>query len=310
MGTLIHDYCKYQKQYELIYEKAIVLHQTGSFYEIYGYTINNILYGAPVNTICDILAIQMTRRNKNIIEVSYNNPNMAGLPVYTVQKYIDILTSNNYTVILVSQVTLPPNVKREVTRIISPTTNIHETGDNNHLDSINNYIACLYLCTMDKEHIIIGSYCYIDLNNSNQIYTFECSHEDTQLNLEDLYKTIISSCPRELIIITDQDSKKYETVIKEMNTFVLSLPVKLIHNKIKDIIHNDFFKLSYQTSILNKIYSNSCGLLSVIEYLDLERYPFSIISLCYLIQYIYELDKKIIEGITKKPIILYTDKYD
>ena len=49
---------------------------------------------------------------------------MAGFPSISLNRYLKILVNNNYTTILVEQTTDPPNPKREITKIISPGTDI------------------------------------------------------------------------------------------------------------------------------------------------------------------------------------------
>jgi DNA mismatch repair protein MutS len=132
---LIDDYINYCAKYNKIYEKNVVLMQVGSFFELYGIPSEN--KGAKIQEICNILEIQMTKKKKSNPEVSINNPYMAGIPLFVLNKYIDILLSENYTIILIEQVTQPPEPKREVTKIISPSTNI----DSNIVQENNNFLV-------------------------------------------------------------------------------------------------------------------------------------------------------------------------
>ena len=134
---LIDDYINYCDKYKEIYEKSVILYQCGGFYELYGY--ENC--GADIKQICEILDIQMTKRNKSNPIVDKSNPYMCGLPLHVVNKYIDILVNNQFTVVLVEQISGPPNVKREVTRIISPSTNV----ESNNIQ--NNFLMSIYFST-------------------------------------------------------------------------------------------------------------------------------------------------------------------
>ena len=62
--------------------------------------------------------IQVTK-NKSIVENSRKNPLMTGVNLCSKDKYIQILLDNNFTIVVMEQVTDPPNPKREVTQIIS-----------------------------------------------------------------------------------------------------------------------------------------------------------------------------------------------
>ena len=99
---LIDDYISYSKKYKEIYgEKIVILMQVGSFFEFYGIPDKN--QGVNVDEICNILEIQSTRKNKSNTIIDKNNPKMAGIPLYVVNKYINILTEHNYTIILIEQ---------------------------------------------------------------------------------------------------------------------------------------------------------------------------------------------------------------
>ena len=65
-----------------------------------------------------------------------------------------------------------------------------------------------------------------------------------------------------------------------------------IHNRLELNIDDIFFKLSYQKTVLKKVFKNT-GTLSVIEYLDLETQPLTIISFTYLLQFCYEHNENI-----------------
>ncbi len=297
---LIEDYVEYTEKYQKLYKKSVVLYQCGGFFEIYGYENK----GADVKKIAKIFEIQSTKKNKSIEKVSKSNPEMAGVPCYVIDKYIDLLVDNGYTVILVEQVTPAPNPKREVTKIISSGTQESE------LNIYNNYLMSIYFSVSKSlktaQSYIIASISYIDINTNNS-YIFETTQNDTELNMEDILQIISSNNPSEIIIFTDLESKKFEKEMDIINAFVNSLSIKTIHNKLDDIIKNDFFKNSYQTAFLNKVFKN-IGFLSVIEYLDLENRPLSLVNYVFLLQFCYDHSVNILEGLIK-PIFLDNIKY-
>jgi len=298
---LIDDYINYCAKYNKIYEKNVVLMQVGSFFELYGIPSEN--KGAKIQEICNILEIQMTKKKKSNPEVSINNPYMAGIPLFVLNKYIDILLSENYTIILIEQVTQPPEPKREVTKIISPSTNI----DSNIVQVNNNFLMCIYFTIgNNKKSFLTGSISYVDIN-TNESFIYECEEEDTKINLEDIYKIILMHRPSEIVFITDLSIKKDSHSIELLNNFIKTLPNCCIHNKLSYDIDENYFKLSYQKCVLNKVFKNT-GLLSVIEYLDLERKPLSVISFIYLIQFAYEHSEKILQGLSK-PQFIEENKY-
>jgi DNA mismatch repair protein MutS len=298
---LIDDYINYTNKYREIYDKCLVLIQVGSFYELYGIPDKN--EGANVDEVCEILEIQSTRKNKSEPVISKNNPKMAGIPLYVLNKYVEILIENNYTIILVEQVTLPPNPKREVTRIISPST-FTELNTNTQ----NNFLMCIYFTSgnTQQKNFLTGSVAFADIN-TNDTYIFNCEEDDTILNIEDIQKTIYNNKPKEIIVITDNKTRLKENYIKQINNFMNIIPGDICTHKLNLNVNEAFFKLSYQKTILEKVFSET-GLLSVIEFLDLEMRPLSIVSFTYLLQFCYEHSNSIIKGI-KKPVFLENEKY-
>lgn len=293
---LIDDYLSYTERYRRNYEKSIVLMQVGSFFEFYS------LEKPEIDIICDILDIQSTKKNKSKPVVDRSNPYMAGIPLYVLDKYLDVLLDNGYTIIIIEQVTPPPNPKREVTRIISPATReIDNSPDNN-------YLMCLYFTTGSCKtgKFIMGSISYVDIN-TNKSYIFETSETDTQLNIQDIIKTINTHKPSELVVFTDIQTKSNEEFMNLLRSHVGKFSVVCIHNKIDILIDDNFFKLSYQKTLLQKVFKNT-GLLSVIEYLNLETHPMSIVCYTYLLQFVYEHNEKIINGLSN-PVFLENDRY-
>jgi len=96
---IIDDYLNYHKIYQEKYgDKCIILMQVGSFFELYSIEddISNYIY-----TIADICHIQISKKNKSIADVSISNPLMAGFPIYTINKFTNILLNHKYLILLI-----------------------------------------------------------------------------------------------------------------------------------------------------------------------------------------------------------------
>lgn len=122
---LIDDYINHCDKYVGEYgEKTIVLMEVGSFYELYGIDNDRCRKGADIYTIATLLNIQVSRKNKNILDNDRNNPLMAGFPSFALSKFIDVLVANKYVIVLVEQKTeeFSSVPTRHVTEIITPAT--------------------------------------------------------------------------------------------------------------------------------------------------------------------------------------------
>ena len=95
---------------------TVVLMQVGDFFEMYDITPGV----GSLHAICDACHLHVTRKNKNVPDVSRQNPWMAGFPQSALSKYTDMLLLKGHTVVVVRQVTPPPNPKRSVTEVLSP----------------------------------------------------------------------------------------------------------------------------------------------------------------------------------------------
>lgn len=278
---IIDDYINYLDEYKIKYgEKTIILMQVGSFFELYSIDSNSrYLYN-----IADICNIQISRKNKSIIDISRNNPLMCGFPLYVVNKYIQLILQNNYTIVLIEQITEPPEPKRKITEILSPSTNINI----NYKKS--NYIMVLYYEEIDN--ILIVGISGVDLTTGRSfIYENASSKKDPEYTLDETYRIITTYNPTEILIISDKlDEERKKSILNMININNI-----LIHKKWENYEFNSYIKkIEYQNKILDKSFNNKT-MLSIIEYLNLEKYSLGLISFCSLLQFAYEHNNEIIK---------------
>ena len=289
---LIDDYFIHQINFEKKYGlKTIVLMQVGSFFEFYGVNNNQEKIG-DAQKITELLNIQLSRRNKTILENSRNNALMAGFPLNSVKRYINILISNNYTVILIEQTSEPPNPKREITQIYSPGTYIDEI---NYYDP--NNIVSIYIteekCYKTGNSLFSFGISSIDLSTGNNIvYEDSIIYYEKNAFLEEIYRFIESYNPKEIIVSYNNIHKiKIEDIKKQIGG-----TNRIIHYQNK--IENKIFNINYQNTFLKKIFIHH-GILTPIEYIDLEKKNYALISYIILLEFSYEHNEKIIEKIQK-----------
>ena len=116
--------------------------------------IDNNIGEQNIHNICDnVLDIAIGKKNckiKNDIPPFFfeqKNYLMAGFPLISQEKHLTTLLENNYTIVLVEQITEPPNPERKVTQILSPGTNIfHNKKCSNYLY----YLSMQFLISAPK----------------------------------------------------------------------------------------------------------------------------------------------------------------
>lgn len=288
--SIIEEYISYNNIYKNQYEKYLVLLQVGSFYEMY----SDVQDDPRLKNICELLNLLMTRKNKSIQEISKNNPHMAGIPCCSLQKYLDILIHNNYTVIVYDQEDTNGKKKcRKLGKIYSIGTHINCDNDND----TENIIISIYREKIKKNNICGISTINLSTGDVNisEIY----NEDDITKLLEDLNKIIIIYKPKEIIYtyenkeISNDKDYIYNTLYNNNTIFHYNKDIK-----------KEYAKISYQNDFLKNVYKNyNMGFLSSIEYLDMEKYKYSTISLIILLNFAYKYDNMIIENINKPNIL-------
>tara|TARA_B100000900_G_scaffold415451_1_gene445366 strand:+ start:50 stop:2935 length:2886 start_codon:yes stop_codon:yes gene_type:complete len=296
-NSIFCEYIELYNKYKKLYgEKTIVLMQVGSFFEIYSCHNKKVKLGPDTKEIIDILNVIFSKRNKNIDEITENNYQMAGWPVNSLDKYVDILLNNKYTIIIVEQFDneMGGNAKKErkVTEILSPTTTINNTSDYN-----SKYLMSIYFYKFKnrktKKTQLNFSLSVIDLSIGKS-YLYEDINKDEKLLFDNVYRIILKFNPEEIIVFGDDiDFNLIKNNINFNN--------KLLHNKIDDY-NKDILNINYQTELLKKVYKN-IGMLTPIEYIDLEKNQELLISFIKLIEFAYSHNEKIIENLYKPEII-------
>ena len=266
--TIYEDYAAFTGQYKIEYgEQTLVLIEVGSFWELYNCDKG---LGADMKTIGELLNIQVSKKNKAIKDVSANNPYMAGFPSHALGRFLPMLINADYTVVLVSQVTPPPNCQRKVTQILSKGT---------YVDSVNSATSNYIMCTYGVHGASL-----IDLCNGTS-FTYEGT------NTDDLYKIIATFNPCEIIQIDNNSLTNAKTPVKTYNNVS---PICKIH---------------LQTDILNAAFENN-SMLSIIEYLDLELSPNALISFVTLVDFCQKHNPSVVLKLKKPTPIKTSDYLD
>ena len=285
--SIFKEYVKHVADYKQKYgENTVVLMQVGSFYEIYA-VVNDTDNVGEVNIydICQgILGITVTKRDKKVREVSFKNYLMSGFQIDYSSKFINKLIEHNYHVVLIDQLSGPPNVVRGLGNIISPGTIISDRC----ADS-NSFIMSLYIEKIN--HLVIGGVSLIDVSTGEcYIYDIHKSN-DTNFWKDEINKLINFYSPKEYIFQLYNIDLSKDDIINYWD---------ITHSSIQLNHYTDstYLSISYQNDILQKIYKCE-GMLSPIESLDLEFKNELRNSLIYLLQYIYEHRVDITQNINK-----------
>ena len=125
---LTEIYFDLQRHFEDKYdEDTVVFMEIGTFFEVYEVNNDEEQIG-KAKEIAELLNIQLTKKNKSIIENSAKNPLLAGVPAVSFERYLNrLIQEQKYTVVVVKQRGKPPKISRYIAQIISPGTNFDYT---------------------------------------------------------------------------------------------------------------------------------------------------------------------------------------
>ncbi len=252
--------------------------EIGSFFEFYEINNEKERVG-KAKEMSELLNIQLTRKNKSILENSAQNPLLAGVPSVSIERHLNrIIQTKKYTIVLVKQKGEPPNVSRYISNIISPGTNfdyLQEPHENN--------ISALLID--QNSGIYSAGYSAIDVSTGKtMIHEIHGTSEDKTFALDEIF-TLLQSYHTSEIVLTFANSE----IDKE---WVLN------YLEIKGNHHYSFnkcrLKITYQNELFKSIYGIK-SFLSPIEYLDIERHPYASEALAIVCDFIIEHDPTLIE---------------
>ncbi len=288
---LTEIYFKLQEIFEKRYgPDTVVLMEIGSFFEIYEVNNEDMKIG-KAKEIAELLNIQLTRKNKSILENSISNPLMAGVPNFALERYLNrLVQAKRYTIVLIRQKGEPPNVKRYISNIISPGTNfdyLAQPGEN--------YIVSLIIG--ENGGCYYAGYAAIDVTTGKCfVNEVKSTKEDRTFALDEIFNLLKCYETSEVIVLFEGDVDE---------DFVIGYLEIDGHYSYHKIGHRA--KITYQNELFGRIFSIN-SILSPIEYLDLERYPYASESLALLLDFVIDHDPAIVDKLNR-PVFLGDSRF-
>jgi len=284
---LTQKYFKLQSYFEDKYgDDSIVFIEIGTFFEVYEVNNDDEQIG-KAKEIAELLNIQLTKKNKNIVENSQKNPLLAGVPAVSFQRYLNrLMQEQKYTIIVVKQKGNPPNISRYISQIVSPGTNFDYIIDND-----DNYIVSLLI---DKYKGIYSiGYSAIDVTTGKTwLYETYGTSEDLSYALDEIFNLLNIHRTSEIVVTFLEGIDNQRHVMQ-----YLEIPEHYHYS-----VNNERVKISFQNKLFKEVYQIK-SLLSPIEHLDLERSPMITESLAILIHFVIEHDYHIVQKMSMPSII-------
>ena len=284
-------YFKIQELFDKKYgENALVLMEIGTFFEVYEVNNEKEKIG-KAKEIAELLNIQLTRKNKSILENSKENPIMAGVPAISFEKHLArIIAEQKYTIAIIRQKGTPPNVSRYLDVVVSPGTNFDFV-----VEQDDNFITSIVIDQIRGNYLI--GYSAIDVTTAKCYYNEVFgTNEDKFFALDEVFNYMNMHKTSEIIVtLVDKNINQKEIID------YLELNLKSFH------LRNFRPKITYQNELFKNVFSIE-SLLTPIEHLDMERSPLSTESLAILIDFVIAHDSSIIQKLSN-PIKLDVSRY-
>ena len=284
---LTQIYFDLQKYFEEKYgHDTVVFMEIGTFFEVYEVNNDEEQIG-KAKEIAELLNIQLTKKNKNIIENSDKNPLLAGVPAVSFERYLNrLIQEQKYTVIVVKQKGNPPKISRYISQIVSPGTNFDHIVDND-----DNYIVSLLI---DKYKGIYNvGYSAIDVTTGKTfLYETHGVSEDPAYALDEIFN-LLNIYRTSEVVVTFLDGIDDQRHVMQYLEIAEHYHYSVNNERPKIEFQNDLFKGVYQIQ----------SLLSPIEHLDLERSPMITESLAILIHFVIEHDLHIVQKLNTPTMI-------
>ncbi|MDH4944264.1 DNA mismatch repair protein [Sulfurimonas sp. C5] len=284
---LTQTYFELQQLFEEKYGRdTVVFMEIGTFFEVYEVNNDESQVG-KAKEIAELLNIQLTKKNKNIVENSDKNPLLAGVPAVSFERYLNrLIQEQKYTIIVVRQKGNPPKISRYISQIISPGTNFDHIVDND-----DNYIVSI-LVDKYKDIYSVG-YSAIDVTTGKTwLYETHSTSEDPFYALDEVFNLLNVYRTSEVVVTFLEGVENQKHVMQ-----YLEIPEHYHYS-----VNNKRLKVEYQNELFQGVYQIQ-SLLSPIEHLDLERNPMITESLAILIDFVIEHDYYIVQKMSMPRII-------
>ncbi len=265
---------------------TVVFMEIGTFFEVYEVNNDDEQIG-KAKEIAELLNIQLTKKNKSIVENSDKNPLLAGVPAVSFERYLNrLIQEQKYTIIVVKQKGTPPKISRYISQIISPGTNFDHIVDND-----DNYIVSI-LVDSYKGMYSIG-YSAIDVTTGKTwLYETHSTSEDPSYAIDEVFN-LLNVYRTSEVVVTFLDGISNQKHLMQY----LEIPEHYHYS-----VNNERPKIDFQNRLFAEVYQIQ-SLLSPIEHLDLERNPMITESLAILIHFVIEHDYHIVQKMSMPRLI-------
>ena len=336
------EYEKYEKQFG----KIVLLYQIGEFYEIYGVDNETEQIG-HIWEIAEIASLNFSKvgigKFPNIHENDRTeHPLKGGFQLNSYHDFVPKFLKHGFTVVEIIQTgrttvmtdsfgkNRTEKKERKLNRIITPSTFIDEIDETGSSYAVSVFIG-LHTRESQKNQIKQKGWkeCVFSIGMSaldwstngsdGIIYEAHDKSYDSTYAMNELYRFIHSISPKEIFITynssftfdeeAESESGDYVDLTEESFIDFLNKELSLKKFRASGVkqVTKEHTNNTYQIALLEKVFGNH-GMIPVIDYLQLDQKQHATTSFVQLLQFAYERDSKILNGL-EKPQLWENDKH-
>ena len=292
MSTITDEYFTLSQDYIAKYGKrTIVLLQVGAFFEVYGFkcqktgeiTKSNIV---EFSQICQL----------NISEKSTQNIVMAGFRDYTLEKYLQRLSENEYTTVVYVQEKDGKNISRKLDTIYSPGTYI--SPENDILPQVSNHIMCIWIeryTRRAKTGLICGLATANIFTGESHMFEYETQYYMNPTTFDELERAVSIFTPNEVIINHNLPSHEIDSIIQFVGLNNATTKNVLIHKH--DIYSTETTKRCCEQTYIHHILTDFFGVDAYSVCQVFRSHVIATQAYCFLMHFIQEHNPNLVRSI-------------
>ena len=301
------EYFRITREYTTLYgDKTVLLLQVGAFFEVYGLknTETGEITGSLINHMTDICQLNVSEKKAQFNDLQIL---MAGFRDYTIDKYLNKLVENGYTVPVFVQEKKGKVIKRVLDQVYSPGTLL--SCDTVSSPTMTNNIMCIWMAvhkpfvkksrtleTNIRNNIVYGVSVVNIYNGKSSLFQHETQYILNTTTFDELERYLSVFSPSELILITPFTGSELQNVVQyagiKTNTihYVNSVDKtdKLVYKKIKRCTEQVYIK-KLITSFYEEETYNLCS--------EFQRDDIATQAFCYLLNFIQEHNPNLVKRI-------------
>lgn len=287
--------------------RTIVLLQVGAFFEVYGFRLSPDQDQDAQNLRSQIVEFsQICNLNVSEKKIVYDGRQvlMAGFRDYTLDKYLQILSSNGYTSVVYVQEKSGKSITRVLDSVHSSGTYVSYDGDADQ--KITNHIACIWVdvhkmklntqkpqqhtssrtrdtmvCGVAIANIFTGKSCLAEFT---QPFSMEPATFDEIDRMMSIY------CPSEVIFMSSLPEEQVGKVQQYMG--VQNVTVHRVN-----VPTSEKAKHCTQQNYIRHILSTFYGEIAVDQCAEFSTFPTAVQSFCYLLDFVQEHNPNLVKRI-------------